>query len=141
MLTDGVTVTELPEILPGIQLYVVAPVALNDEVLPAQIVPGVAVDATVGVVPTVTVTVPFAEHPPVVPVTVYVVVAAGETVTLLPVILPGCQVYVVAPLTASVVGLPEQIVVLPVIVSVGEGLTVTATVEVEVHPLVVPVTV
>jgi hypothetical protein len=49
---------------------VVAPVALSDEVLPAQIVPGVAVEDTAGVVPTVTVTVPVAEHPPVVPVTV-----------------------------------------------------------------------
>jgi hypothetical protein len=54
-------------------------------------VPGVAEATTEGVVPTVTVTVPVTEQPPVVPVTVYVVVVAGETVTLLPVILPGCQ--------------------------------------------------
>ena len=70
MLEEGVTVAVLPEIFPGIQLYVVAPDALNEEVLPAQIVPGVAVEVKVGVVPTVTVTVDVTEHPPVVPVTV-----------------------------------------------------------------------
>ena len=60
-------------------------------VLPWQIVPGVAEEVTAGVVPTVTVTVPVTEQPPVVPVTVYVVVVTGETVMLLPVIFPGCQ--------------------------------------------------
>ena len=45
MLVDGVTVTVLPEIFPGIQLYVVAPPAVNEAVLPAQIVPGVEDEA------------------------------------------------------------------------------------------------
>lgn len=59
---------------------------------PLQIVPSVADAVTAGGGPTVTVTVFVPEHPFVVPVTVYVIVLAGETVMLLPVRLPGIQV-------------------------------------------------
>lgn len=78
-----------------------------------------------------------------VPVTVYVVVEVGETVTEVPVSAPGFQVYVVAPVAVSVVLLPEQIVVLDaVVVTVGVGFTVMVRVAVLVHPLApVPVTV
>lgn len=70
VLTDGATVTELPLRLPGIQLYVIAPLPVSVALLPAQIVPGVTEDVTVGVVPTVTVIVSVEVHPPVVPLTV-----------------------------------------------------------------------
>ena len=77
-----------------------------------------------------------------VPVTVYVVVVAGETVTVVPVSAPGFQVYEVAPLPVSVVLLPEQIVVLDaVVVTVGEGFTVMVRVAVPVQPAEVPETV
>jgi hypothetical protein len=79
---------------------------------------------------------------PLVPVTVYVVVAAGATVMLLPVKLPGCQVYEVAPLAVRKAGLPAQTAAGPLTVTVGDDVTVTATVPVAVHPdTVTPVTV
>lgn len=62
---------------------------------------------------TVTVIVDVLEQPgPFEPVTVYVVVAAGVTVTLVPVSEPGIHKYVVAPFPVSVVLLPIQIDVL-----------------------------
>lgn len=78
-----------------------------------------------------------------VPVTVYVVVDAGETVTVAPVIDPGIQLYVEAPLAVMDVEPPVQIEVLPAVTAtVGEGLTVISRVAVAVHPLAaVPVTV
>ena len=77
-----------------------------------------------------------------VPVTVYVVVVAGETETEVPLIAPGFHVYEVAPLPVSVVLLPEQIVVVAeVAVTVGDGLTVMVRVAVPVQPEDVPVTV
>ena len=78
-----------------------------------------------------------------VPVTVYVVVVVGDTVTDEPVKLPGIQLYVDAPLAVRVVELPAQIVALDADVdTVGAVLTVIARVDVFVHPLaLVPVTV
>lgn len=84
---------------------------------------------TVGVAFTVMSRVAVPVQPEVVPVTVYVVVVAGETVTDVPLREPGIQVYVVAPEAVSVVELPEQMVVLLAeTVTVGEGVTVTRTV-------------
>ena len=77
-----------------------------------------------------------------VPVTVYVVVVVGETVTVAPVSEPGIQVYVEPPVAVIVVLLPEQIVAFVVVVAtVGEGFTVIKRVEVAEQPPVVPVTV
>ena len=83
---------ELPLMLPGIQLYVVAPDAVSVLEAPAQmgLVPEVAVTVGVGVTVTVSWDVlvqPFAP----VPVTVYVVVAPGDTVTGFVLIFPGFQ--------------------------------------------------
>ena len=59
--------------------------------LPAQIVNGDAVEVTVGVGFTVTVTCAVPEHPVEVPLTVYVVVVVGETTTEFPLMFPGFQ--------------------------------------------------
>jgi hypothetical protein len=77
--------------LPGIQLYVTAPLPVSEVEFPAQsdVVP-VTETAGTGFTSTVTVEVetqPVAE----VPVTVYVVLVDGVTVTELPEILPGIQ--------------------------------------------------
>ena len=78
-----------------------------------------------------------------VPVTVYVVVITGETVTDVPLSAPGCQVYVEALLPVSVVDEPEQMEVeVAEIVTFGKALTVIVLVDVFVQPLApVPVTV
>ena len=81
------------------------------------------------------------EHPLVVPVTVYVVVVVGETVAVAAVPAPLFHEYVVAPDAEIVVDCPEQMVDVPVAVTVGVGLTVIVTDAVFVHPAVVPVTV
>ena len=96
---------------------------------PAQIVGLDAVAVTVGVGVTVTVTTAVFEQPgPTVPVTVYVVVLAGETLTEDPFRLPGIQLYVLAPPAVSVVELPEQIGLMDAeAVTVGAGPTVTVT--------------
>ena len=62
----------------------------------------------------------------------------GDTVTLLPVKAPGCQVYVLPPVAEIVVDCPLQIVEADVEVEmVGAVLfTVTITASVAVHPLV-----
>jgi hypothetical protein len=61
--------------------------------LPSQIVPFDVDVETLGNVFTVTVNVAVFVHPgPVEPVTVYVVVAVGETVTVVPLMLPGIHV-------------------------------------------------
>jgi len=71
-----------------------------------------------------------------VPVTTYVVVVVGETVTVVPVSDPGIHVYVVPPAAVIVVLAPAQIVA-PVVVVVmfGNGLTVMIRVAVFVQPL------
>jgi len=113
---------------------------------PEQIVADAGVTVTVNVADTVTVTVCVLLHEPVVPVTVYVVVDAGDAVTdavlvaLRPV--PGAHVYVVAPLAISPVLPPGHIVAdAGITATVGEAFTVTITVCVPLQPPVVPVTV
>jgi hypothetical protein len=93
---------------------------------------------TVGVVFTVTVAVLTFEQFPVVPVTVYNVVAAGEG-AIVEVRAPVLQVYVVAPDAVSVAGFPEQIVA-ELTETVGVVLTETVAVLALVHVPVVPIT-
>ena len=77
-----------------------------------------------------------------VPVTVYVVVVAGETVTVAVVKFPGIHTYDAPPFAVMLVLLPEQIVPpVVVVVIVGEGLTVIVRVAVPVQAPLVPVTV
>ena len=68
-------------------------------------------------------------HPPVVPVTVYVVVAAGYAFTVAPVVVDnpsaGDHAYVVAPLAVNDTLPPEQNGAGAGTVTVGEGFTVT----------------
>ena len=79
-----------------------------------------------------------------VPVTVYVVVDAGDAVTDEPVVLlnpvAGLQVYVLAPDAFNTVDCPAQIDAGRTEIT-GDGVTVTVTCAVEVHPFLVPVTV
>lgn len=92
MFDDGETVTGDPLSDPGIHEYVVAPVAVNVAELPLQIVAVEVVTLTVGVGLTVIVRVAVPVQPfAAVPVTVYVVVEAGDTVTGVPVNEPGIQ--------------------------------------------------
>ena len=111
--------------------------------LPGQIDAFVAVAVTVGSAFTVTVTcaVDVHEFAPV-PVTVYVVVVVGETVTEVPLNEPGFQVYDEAPEPVSVADPPLQIAAFELVaVTFGEGLTVTVTCAVLLHPPFDPVTV
>jgi hypothetical protein len=113
-------------------------------VLPTQIVPTAAVAVTVGNAFTLTVTVAvFTQLLALVPVTVYVVVVVGDTVTDEPDKLPGFHTYVEAPLALNEVLPPTQIAeFVELAVTVGNGLTVTPTVAVFTQPLaLVPVTV
>ena len=80
-LATGFAIEALLSPVAGNQLYVVAPFAVSVVLLPAQMVV-VPVTVTVGVGTTVTVAVAVEEQPADVPVTVYVVVAAGDAVGL-----------------------------------------------------------
>lgn len=88
----GVTNTELPERLPGIQLYDTAPEAVSVVEPPAQsdwlplTVTGVTGLTEIVIVDVLLQPMLFT------PVTVYVVVVVGATRMLLPVRLPGIQV-------------------------------------------------
>jgi hypothetical protein len=94
---------------------------------------------------TFTVIVLVAEHPLLLPVTVYVVEVEGLAVTVEEVVLfnpvAGDQVYVVAPDTLSKAEAPLHMLVFGLDVSTGVAVTVTTTVPVVEHPEVVPVTV
>ena len=93
MVDAGETVCVPPFRLPGIQLYVLAPEPVSVTLLPAQIVVVDEVAVTVGEVFTVMVRVAVLVHPfAAVPVTVYVVLLVGETVTGFPVSDPGIHV-------------------------------------------------
>lgn len=126
----------------GVHEYVVAPVASNEAEDPAQIVSEFT--ATTGFGFTVTVAVAVPEQPPVVPVTVYVVVTAGFAVTEAPVVAEsppgGDHVYVVAPEAVKVAEAPAQIVG-ELTAMTGFEPTVTVAVAVPVQLPVVPVTV
>jgi hypothetical protein len=96
-----------------------------------QITVGLAVAVTVGNGLTVTVTVAvFVQPATLVPVTVYVVVVTGETMTDEPGKFPGFHTYVEAPLALSVEVCPAQMLVgVAVAMIVGFGFTVITTVE------------
>ena len=86
----GVTLTDVPDKLPGIQEYVLAPDPVIVDVPPLHIIDGKAVAVTAGIGLTVTSTVAVPEHPEiVVPVTEYVVVELGVTLMMVPDKLPG----------------------------------------------------
>lgn len=87
----GVTVMLAPLRFPGIQLYVLPPDALSVVVPPVQMV-ALPLVVTTGDGLTVMVIVEVFVQLPFAPVTVYVVVAAGVTITEAPVRLPGIQV-------------------------------------------------
>ena len=71
----------------GVQVYVLAPLAVSKVDCPAQIVAGEET-VTTGIGLTVTVTCAVLVHPAAeVPVTVYVVVETGDAVTVEPVVL------------------------------------------------------
>jgi len=77
---------------PGIQVYVVAPPAVNVNDVPAHTVGEDAEAVTVGGVFTTNETVVVVAQPPLDPVTEYVVLTAGDTTTVPPDKLPGIQV-------------------------------------------------
>jgi hypothetical protein len=121
----GVTLAVLPLIAPGFQVYVAPPLAVSVELLPAHITEGLAVTVSVGPLFTVTETTALLVQVPEEPITVYVVVIVGETVTLVPTRLPGFHVYVVAPAPVRVNELPAQIDVVELeALTVGIGTTV-----------------
>jgi hypothetical protein len=104
----GETVGE-PVKLPGTHEYVVPPVALNTLEPPKQIALGEAVATTFKTLLTDIVTALVLLHPlALVAVTVYVVVAAGETVGD-PVKLPGNHEYVLPPVALNTLEPPTQI--------------------------------
>ena len=90
----SVTIIEAPDSAPGCQVYVFAPVPVMVAELPAQMLAeaGVTVVPTDGSGLTVTSFVEELLQPlALVPTTVYVVVASGETFTTVPVNPPGFQ--------------------------------------------------
>ncbi len=110
--TVGVTTIVEPVKAPGFHVYVEPPVAVKVAEVPLQISVGLIVAEIVGLGLTVKVTVCVLVHPRVVvPITEYVVVVVGVTITLVPVKAPGFHVYVDAPLAVKVELPPEQIIV------------------------------
>lgn len=119
------------------------PPAVNVELLPEQIVLGLATAVTVGLLFAFTEIVVVELQPAAfVPVTVYITVPVGVITTLVPVKAPGFHVYDVAPAPVNVAVLPTQRRVgLEDAVIVGDELTVKDIVFVLVHEPLVPVTV
>jgi hypothetical protein len=128
-------------VVPAILLF-----ATNELGSPLHIVAGVAVEVTTGLGLTVTVMVSVAVQPAGDnPATVYMVVAAGVTVTGEPAKESGNHpksVPTILLLTVKVEEAPSHIEAgVAVGVKTGLGLTVTVTVAVPEHPVKVPVTV
>jgi hypothetical protein len=133
-------INETPLLTPPDHAYVVAPPPVSVVDCPAQSVVTLAFAVTEGIALTVIVFDAVAEHPDVVPVTVYVVVVAGINET--PLVIPPDHAYVVAPPPVSVVDCPSQsIAALAFAVTEGIALTVIVFDAVAEHPAVVPVTV
>jgi hypothetical protein len=110
------------------------PAAVNDVLPPLQIT-FVPVMLAVGNGFTVTACAAIAvQLLPFVTVTVYVVFTEGVTV-MAAVVAPLLQAYVPPPTAVKVVLAPLQITDVPVMLAVGNGLTVTVLVAVEVQPL------
>lgn len=89
--TPGETLTVDVVALPALalQVYEVAPLALSTVLWPAHTAVGVAVTLTEGAVPTDTAMVCVEVQLPLAPVTVYVVLTAGDTLTVAEVALPA----------------------------------------------------
>lgn len=137
----GVTIILFPVIEAGNQVYVVAPLAVRVAEFPKQTAVGVLMMLMVGLGLTIKFTVRVELHNPLNPVTVYVVVLVGLTVTVPPVNDPGIHVNEVAPLALKVELDPEQIFVGEALaVTVGLLFTVIEIVFVEVQPELSPVT-
>ena len=121
---------------PGFHEYVVPPEAVSVAVLPGQTATGFATTLGVGAGVTLTTAVSLPEQFEASDaVTIYVVVEAGVTVITGPAF-AGIQAKLVAveELAVSVVLCPLQMVVTPVIVTVGEEFTLTETVPVDAQP-------
>ncbi len=97
------------------------------------------VTETVGCGATVTVIVLAAEHELAVPLTVYTVVAVGDTLMVF-VEGPVTHVYVEAPFAVKIVDWPGQIVLVPEIEIVGLGVIVNELVVWEEHVPLAPTT-
>jgi len=111
---------------------------------PVQIAAGEAEAPTTGEGLSATVTVEVPLHPAAdTPVTVYIVVVPGQTLTVVPVRLPGIHVYVEAPAAVRFVHCPLQTEPGAALAETeGLGLTVTVATADAVEPVgVVPVTV
>jgi hypothetical protein len=124
---------------PLLQEYVVAPDAVNVADAPEQIASEFTVIVGVGLI--VTEATPAPEQPAaLLPVTVYEVLAVGET-TIGFVVDPLLQEYVAAPLAVNVADPPEQIAS-EFTVMVGVRFTLTVPIAVPEHPAaLLPVTV
>ena len=125
-------------VAPVFQLQVVAPVAVNNVFAPEHIVELFTVIVGCGVTTTFTVVLPV--HAPLNPCIVQVVLVVGLTVTELPVLNIGNQVYVVAPVAVRVAVPPEHMLVELDVID-NAPLTVTEAVAVDVHVPFEPVTV
>lgn len=136
VVVNGVSVIEL-SVEPVDHRYVVAPETVNVVVCPAQIVVEFTVMAKL--FPTVTVATAVPEHPPLVPVTVYEVVAVGDSVIEFDVA-PVDHKYVVPPAAVNVADCPVQIVSEFTVIAKAPPTVIVATAVPE-HPPLVPVTV
>ena len=103
---------------------------------------GLEIILTVGVMFTETVTIAELVHVPLLPITVYVVVTRGISVTVAPFKAIGSHAYTNPPVAVNVIVLPLQITVgLAFAVIVGVVLTVIVITAEEVHPPLAPITV
>lgn len=139
----GVTFTETPVAVIGLQVNDVAPKAVSVELRPGQTDAGEAESVNVGSGFTVTEATAEPVQPAVVPTTVKVVFAVGLRVIEAPVKFPGFQVNVVAPFAVRVTAAPIQIAVgLAPAKTVGLETTTCVAVTWAVHPdALVPITV
>ena len=137
---EAVAVVAPVEVAPALQIYVVAPPAVKVALVPIQIVGEVTVTVGKGVTVTVASAVPV--QPPVVPVTVYVVVVAGVASAVFTPVeeAPAVQVYVVPPLAVKLAVCQLQIVGEFTVTTIAAD-TVTVATAVPVQPPMVPVTV
>ena len=121
--------------VPGTQVYVTAPAAVNVADEPGQIAVGDATAVTVGLGNTVTVVTAEEVQVPILPTKVQVVFIVGVTANETDTTGPGNQVYDVAPLAFKVVVLPAQTVgVFGKMVNVGVGLTTNVIVRFATQP-------
>ena len=90
VVAEGLTFIVLPVRFPGLQVYVLAPLAVKVAEFPLQIVAELTDSTGLGMTVTVAVT-GVAEQLALLPFSVYIVVAAGLTVIMFPLKFPGLQ--------------------------------------------------